>query len=430
MGKKWKNGAVAAAIAVVAFEIFMIFILAQPTINSVGDAPDPVEVPGYNNITANITNATHVYVEIYYPTGNLMGNFSMTRIGNAYVYGSFIWYFNTTYSYPMRLGQYKYYIKARNWTGWMTIGPYTITVQDTTPPSSNVNSISYWNNDATLLNITASDNYAIANISLYYRFSVDNSSWSNWTFYGKDDNGTDGWNFLFTFPDGEGYYEFYSIANDTAGNTEASPATADAKAAYDITLPQTTYSLQPSSPNGKNGWYITPVNISFASTDTISGIAYTKYRIDKEIWQIYTKPFIISSDGSHSLEFYSVDKAGNAEEIKNITIEIDTTKPEIVLQRPLMGYLYLFDRKIWPLASGNTIIIGKITVRVIAFDSDSGINNVSFYVNDVLQSVDMVSPYEWIWRGDMGWKYLYAVACNKAGLKEDTFPLHVFIFSL
>ncbi|MEM2715781.1 MAG: hypothetical protein QW762_03635, partial [Candidatus Thermoplasmatota archaeon] len=55
-------------------------VFAQPVINSVSDAPDPVEVPGYNNITADITGATQAYVEIYYPNSTLKGNYSMTNI--------------------------------------------------------------------------------------------------------------------------------------------------------------------------------------------------------------------------------------------------------------------------------------------------------------------------------------------------------------
>jgi len=57
-----------------------IMVVAQPVINSVTDAPDPVEMPGYNNITADITNATSAYVEISYPNATQMGNFSMITI--------------------------------------------------------------------------------------------------------------------------------------------------------------------------------------------------------------------------------------------------------------------------------------------------------------------------------------------------------------
>lgn len=413
---------------VLAFEAYLIFVLAQPTINLIGDFPDPVEVPGYNNITTNITNATKVYVEIYYPNATLLGNFSMNCICNGYVYGSHVWYYNRTYSYPDPLGIYTYYIKAYNWTGWISIGPYTITVQDTTLPTSSINSIPYWNNNVIIISVDANDNYAVANVSLFYRYSTDNATWSNWTFFAKDENGLDGWNFYFNFPDGEGYYEFYSIANDTVGNIETK-TTADEIAAYDITKPTTTYSLNPSMPEGKNGWYLVPVNLSFPANDELSGIAYTKYRIDENPWQTYNKTIALE-DGEHFIEFYSVDKAGNEEEVKNLTVKIDTSKPTIILQRPTMGYLYVFDRQIWRLASGNTIVIGRITVRVVAYDMESDINNVSFYVDGVLENIDVKPPYEWIWRGDIGWKYLQAIAYNKAGLKEETMMLPVFIFSL
>ncbi|NIA09950.1 MAG: hypothetical protein GWP10_09525, partial [Nitrospiraceae bacterium] len=94
-------------------------ITAQPVINSVSDSPDPVEVPGYNNITADITNATSAYVEISYPNATLMGNFSMTQVG-----ATTTWYYNQTYAYPDPLGTYSYIVKAHNATGWSTSATY------------------------------------------------------------------------------------------------------------------------------------------------------------------------------------------------------------------------------------------------------------------------------------------------------------------
>lgn len=43
--------------------------------------------------------------------------------------------------------------------------------------------------------------------------------------------------FSFTCPDGEGYYEFYTIAEDIVGQTEAAKDTAEAEAGYDATPP-------------------------------------------------------------------------------------------------------------------------------------------------------------------------------------------------
>ena len=64
----------------------------------------------------------------------------------------------------------------------------------------------------------------IVSLELYYRFSDDNSSWNNWTYYNTDSDGSDGWSWEFDAPNGTGHYQFYSIrcmrdniwANETA----------------------------------------------------------------------------------------------------------------------------------------------------------------------------------------------------------------------
>jgi len=51
----------------------------------------------------------------------------------------------------------------------------------------------------------------IASLDLYYRYSTDNETWINWTFYEKDLDGYDGWLWDFEAPNGSGFYQFYSI---------------------------------------------------------------------------------------------------------------------------------------------------------------------------------------------------------------------------
>ena len=93
-------------LAIIVFTLIVSFVYAQPKINSVTDTPDPIEVPGENNITANITNATQVYVVIYYPNSTLLGNYSMDHISPN------IWYYKAYWEYPKPLGTYSYVIKA------------------------------------------------------------------------------------------------------------------------------------------------------------------------------------------------------------------------------------------------------------------------------------------------------------------------------
>lgn len=50
-------------------------------------------------------------------------------------------------------------------------------------------------------------------LDLYYQYSDDNSSWSDWTYYGTDIDESDGWSWEFDVStvNGSGYYQFYSI---------------------------------------------------------------------------------------------------------------------------------------------------------------------------------------------------------------------------
>lgn len=55
--------------------------------------------------------------------------------------------------------------------------------------------------------------------------------------------------------------------------------------AQDVTPPLTTYTQTPSSPDGKNSWYKTPVQFNIQSTDIESGVKEINYRLDEGLWQ-------------------------------------------------------------------------------------------------------------------------------------------------
>jgi hypothetical protein len=111
---------------------------------------------------------------------------------------------------------------------------------DLTPPISYVSTIEpYWQNATTIpfeVTVTASDDISgVDRVELYYRFSLDNEMWDNWKFYGTDE--TEPWSWQFDPPEGDGYYDFYSIAADVAGNVEEPPAEPDARCAVDTVDP-------------------------------------------------------------------------------------------------------------------------------------------------------------------------------------------------
>ena len=55
--------------------------------------------------------------------------------------------------------------------------------------------------------------------------------------------------------------------------------------AQDITAPTTSLVQTPSSPDGENGWYRTPIQFDLTATDLESGVATINYRIDGGTWQ-------------------------------------------------------------------------------------------------------------------------------------------------
>ena len=71
------------------------------------------------------------------------------------------------------------------------------------------------------------------------------------------------------------------------------------------------------------------MEITYLSPFSESGIASTTYSLNNgKTWNVYSAPFTISIEGSTTITYHSVDKAGNREGINMLTIRIDKTAPE------------------------------------------------------------------------------------------------------
>jgi hypothetical protein len=108
--------------------------------------------------------------------------------------------------------------------------------------------------------------------------------------------------------------EFWAV--DNAGNTESpkNSFTID----IDQTPPDTCLSYEIIGGNWWRGW---DYEFSLIGTDAMSNVNITYYRINSGEWVIYTEPFILSGDGDEILiDYYSVDYAGNIEDVKSATI--------------------------------------------------------------------------------------------------------------
>ncbi len=117
--------------------------------------------------------------------------------------------------------------------------------------------------------------------------------------------------------EGEGLTATQTVS-DKAGNstTTSSPA---------VNIDRTTPTTKASAPGG---WNSTDQTITLVPSDAGSGVASTYYQIDTGAVQTGTS-VAITSDGEHTLKFWSVDRAGNAETPKTLTVKVDKTAPSI-----------------------------------------------------------------------------------------------------
>jgi hypothetical protein len=207
---------------------------------------------------------------------------------------------------------------------------YYFSTRDSTTPISNVVAIApYWKKSASTIMATASDPgwSGVKNVTLYYRYCADNSSWGGWTSAGTDTASP--WSWSFTFSNGTGYYQFYSIAIDNASNTEAAPGSADAKCAYETNAPSSSVSSiapywKTSSPQtlsgtasdiGPSGLKNVTLRYRYRATNTSSWGGWANSGlVDIDPWVAVSWSFTFSN-GSGYYEFYSIanDNATNYE---------------------------------------------------------------------------------------------------------------------
>ncbi len=105
---------------------------------------------------------------------------------------------------------------------------------------------------------------------------------------------------------GEGSHTFDVRATDTAGNTDASPATSTWT--IDTTAPNTTIDSSPASPSGN-----TTPTFTFSSSETGSTF---ECRLDGGTWDPCTSPDTLSpalAEGGHTFDVRATDPAGNTD---------------------------------------------------------------------------------------------------------------------
>lgn len=191
----------------------------------------------------------------------------------------------------------------------------------------------------------------------------DNLSGVATTFYRIDGGSAQTYTTTFSIAsDGVHTVEFWSV--DVASNTETHQ-TRTVK--IDSTPPVTQASV--SGAAGTNNWYRSAVQVSLSASDNVSGVQSTFYRIDGGLTQTYAGPFVISTLGPHTVDYWSVDNLNHTEATHSLAVKIDTIAPVVT-------------------ASANPSTAPKkpqpvtVTISGAAADILSGVSSASFNVID------------------------------------------------
>lgn len=154
-------------------------------------------------------------------------------------------------------------------------------------------------------------------------------------------------------------YTLYAVTgpgtSDGVGSTTVSPVAP----VVDTTAPSTVSDAKAS--------YVSSAAIKLTATDAGSGVAATYYKLDGGA-QVTGTAVTVNTVGSHTLEFWSTDKAGNIETHKSATftitapVVVDTTAPVTV-------------------SNALTAYVSSATIKLTATDVGSGVAG-TYYVLD------------------------------------------------
>ncbi len=205
---------------------------------------------------------------------------------------------------------------------------------DKTAPVTTSNAPTNWSKDDVTIELTATD--VLSGVAKTF-YSINDSDYLEGTSFTVNKEGIN-------------KVSFYSV--DLAGNIEIAK-TVEVK--IDKTAPVTTS-------NAVTSWTKDNVTIELTANDILSGADKTFYSVDGAEYLEGTS-FVISSEGTHSVSFYSVDAAGNTESANTVDVKIDKTAP-----------VTIFDKSVN--SSKN-----EITVKLTAIDELSGVAKTYYSIN-------------------------------------------------
>ncbi len=156
------------------------------------------------------------------------------------------------------------------------------------------------------------------------------------------------------------------------------------------------------------GWVNKDTKVSFNATDAGSGVATTFFKVDSGAQQTGNS-VILTTEGTHTLVYWSVDWAGNVEQQHTVAVNIDKTAPADATFTPdvtkptnsdvtlTIGYptdAAVMEYKVgesgtWTAYGAPVVLSANETVCARGTDATGNVSNVTNYV---VSNIDHIAP--------------------------------------
>jgi hypothetical protein len=211
---------------------------------------------------------------------------------------------------------------------------------DLSRPTSSANSPAATNQSPFTVQYTAADQATLSGLAKVELYVRTPQVGTGYVLAATDNSPSANGSFNYTPAAGDGTYRFYTVAYDAAGNVETSPVTYDASIDVETGTPDSTTTFDTTAPvttdNADSNWHNSQVAVTLTPSDAGSGVDKTFYKVDSAASfsegtsVVIGAPSDNTNDGTHSIHYYSTDKAGNVEATKTATVKIDTLAPNIM----------------------------------------------------------------------------------------------------
>jgi hypothetical protein len=147
----------------------------------------------------------------------------------------------------------------------------------------------------------------------------------------------------------------------------------------DISSSATQIIINPSSPEGNNGWYATLPIVAFIPRLPSDNGAIVYYKIDQGDFLVFSIPFTIP-EGIHTISYYTVNTNNEIEPVQGKEIKVDATAPALEITEP---------QENTRIASKNCTIKGTISdiskTKLLVNGEEVNVSNPSFEITENLK---------------------------------------------